>query len=55
MATAIENANDSGVLLKVLMLVLRDVDEEDGHFIALEKAARVSMEALWRDVDKPKR
>lgn len=36
------------------MLVLRDVEEE-GHYEALEKAARVNMEALWRDVDKPER
>lgn len=39
---------------KVLMLVLRDV-EEDEHFEALDKAARANMEALWRDVDKPSR
>jgi len=36
------------------MLVLRDV-EEDGHFEALDKAARENMEALWRGVDKPSR
>lgn len=39
---------------QVLMLVLRDV-EEDGHFEALDEAARANMEALWRDVDKPSR
>ncbi|CAM9661121.1 unnamed protein product [Scytosiphon promiscuus] len=38
---------------KVLMLVLRDV-EEDGHLEALDRAARANMEALWRDVDKPR-
>eukprot|EP00903_Cladosiphon_okamuranus_P005464 g5449.t1 len=37
---------------KVLMLVLRDVEEEE-HFEALDKAARANMEALWHDVDKP--
>ncbi|CAN0292538.1 unnamed protein product [Ectocarpus sp. 6 AP-2014] len=37
---------------KVLMLVLRDV-EEDEHLEALDKAARANLEALWRDVDKP--
>lgn len=36
------------------MLVLRDVEEE-GHFEALEKAARANMETLWRDVHKPSR
>lgn len=36
------------------MLVLRDVEEE-GHFEALEKAARANMETLWRDVQKPSR
>lgn len=39
---------------QVLMLVLRDV-EEDGHFEALDKAARENMEMLWRGVDKPSR
>lgn len=43
-----------GWIDQVLMLVLRDV-EEDGHFEALDKAARANMEALWRDVDKPDR
>lgn len=60
-ATAIENANGRVcsvcVLLlmgKVLMLVLRDVEEED-HLEVLEKAVRANMEAIWRDVDKPRR
>lgn len=35
------------------MLVLRDV--EDGKLEALERRAKESVEALWRDVDKPER
>ncbi|CAM9932393.1 unnamed protein product [Sphacelaria rigidula] len=37
---------------KVLMLVMRDVEDED-QYKALEKAARANMEALWRGVEKP--
>lgn len=36
------------------MLVLRDV-EDDAQFETLERAARDSVGALWRDIDRPDR